>query len=47
MNISIDMEFITAAYKKGFEDAFMILNETPDLDNTLNCNNITTSEDDE
>ena len=32
-------------YKRGFEDAFLMMNDSTDLDETLNINNITTEDD--
>jgi len=40
-----DVSLIMKAYKRGFEDAFLLMNDSADLDETLNINNISTEED--
>lgn len=42
---TIDASLIAEAYKKGFEDAFIILNDDSELDEALNCNRIVTKSD--
>lgn len=45
MIYTIDASLIAEAYKKGFEDAFIMLNDDSELDKTLNCNQIVTESD--
>ena len=35
------------AYKRGFEDAFMMMSNFENMDETLNCNNIDTHNDED
>jgi len=42
---TIDASLIADAYKKGFEDAFIILNDDSELEQELDKNKISTEDD--
>lgn len=41
---TIDASLIAEAYKKGFEDAFIMLNDDSELEQELDNNNISTED---
>lgn len=45
MTIELDASLIVAAYNKGLEDIFLIMQEFDELESNLNCNGIVTKSD--
>lgn len=44
---TLDATMVVAAYKAGFEAAFMMLNDDSELESELNCNGIVTKNDED
>lgn len=40
LSLEIDITELVKAYTKGFEDGFILANQTDELDSELNLNNI-------
>lgn len=47
LEITLDASLIVAAYNKGMEDMFMIMQEFHELESNLNCNGIVTKSNEE